>query len=142
MQTVVSAIVSRRAKPVVDCIVDKTLPDSVHGQRVFLASNLHNNEELLPHYFLQLLSLIVSLPVGSSYVSIYESGSTDQTGEACALQVQSEGSNHAYAIVLAPASRLPLVLSHDADSVICSVQRNGWIFCSICCRSWRYQARL
>lgn len=47
---------------------------------MFLASNLHNNEDLLPHYILQLLQLIVSLPVGSSYVSIYESGSTDQTG--------------------------------------------------------------
>ena len=75
-----SDINSRRIKPGVDCIVDPTLPDSVHGQRVFLASNLHNNEDLLPHYILQLLQLIVSLPIGSSYVSIYESGSTDQTG--------------------------------------------------------------
>lgn len=80
MQTVVSDINSRRIKPEVDCIIDPSLPDSVHGQRVFLASNLHNNEDLLPHYILQLLQLIVSLPVGSSYVSIYESGSTDQTG--------------------------------------------------------------
>lgn len=63
-----------------DCIEDATLPDSVDGQRILLASNLHNNEELLPHYILQLLQLIVNLPAGSSYVSIYESGSTDQTG--------------------------------------------------------------
>ena len=63
-----------------ECIEDPTLPDSINGQRVLLASNLHNNEELLPHFILQLLQFIVSLPAGSSYVSIYESGSTDQTG--------------------------------------------------------------
>ncbi len=76
-----SDINSRRIKPEVECIVDPTLPEGVDGQRVLLASNLHNNEDLLPHYILQLLQLIVSLPVGSSYVSIYESGSTDQTGQ-------------------------------------------------------------
>ena len=47
VQTVITSIDSRRVKPVVDCIVDSTLPVSINGQRVFLASNLHNNEELL-----------------------------------------------------------------------------------------------
>lgn len=76
----ISKIDSRRIKPSIECIVDPALPDSVHGQKLFLASNLHNNEDLLPHYILQLLQLIVRLPLGSCYVSIYESGSTDQTG--------------------------------------------------------------
>jgi alpha-1,3-mannosyltransferase len=47
---------------------------------VLLASNLHQNEALLPHYILQLLELLVGIPQGSAHVSIYESGSTDKTG--------------------------------------------------------------
>ena len=85
VQTLISGIRSRRIKPYIDCISDPTLPEAVGGQRIFFASNLHNNEDLLPHYILQLLQLILRLPVGSSYVSIYESGSTDQTGNV--LQV-------------------------------------------------------
>ena len=80
-QTLVSGIRSRRIKPYIDCFTDSTLPESLGGQKIFFASNLHNNEDLLPHYILQLLQLIVRLPVGSSYVSIYESGSTDETGD-------------------------------------------------------------
>ena len=66
----------------VPCLDDPTLPPVPAGTSVLLASNLHNNEALLPHFALQLLQLLVGLPQGSAYVSIYESGSTDRTGAA------------------------------------------------------------
>ena len=86
VHTLIAGIRSRRIEPYIDCVTDPTLPESLGGQRIFLASNLHNNEDLLPHYILQLLQLIVRLPVGSSYVSIYESGSTDETGNVLQMQ--------------------------------------------------------
>ena len=52
------------------------------AQRVLLAANMHNNEELLPHYIAQLVHMLALLPPGSAFLSIYESGSTDATG-AC-----------------------------------------------------------
>ena len=70
------------AKPVVACHWDSTLPltPAHEGNMVLLAANMHNNEELLPHFTLQLLDLLSSIPDGSAFVSIYESGSTDSTG--------------------------------------------------------------
>lgn len=65
----------------VDCIEDPSLQPLPNGQRLLVASNLHNNEDLLPHYILQLLHVLVQLPEGSAYVSIYESGSTDRSGK-------------------------------------------------------------
>ena len=92
--TLISAIRSRRVKPGIDCVTDPTLPESLGGQRIFFASNLHNNEDLLPHYILQLLQLIVRLPVGSSYVSIYESGSTDETGTVLSMYSSAQLCKH------------------------------------------------
>lgn len=69
-----------RDKGGVPCWEDPTLPPLPAGQRFFMASNLHNNEALLPHYTKQLLLLLAAAPRGSCYVSIYESGSSDRTG--------------------------------------------------------------
>ena len=81
-QELLLGIEQHAAKNGVPCWEDPTLPPLPAGQHVFLASNLHDNEALLPHFSLQLLRLLVAAPQGSCYVSIYESGSGDRTG-AC-----------------------------------------------------------
>ena len=81
-QQLLQVIEQRASENGVPCHGDATLPPVPAGTRLFLASNLHNNEALLPHYTLQLLQLLVGLSQGSAYVSIYESGSTDRTGGA------------------------------------------------------------
>ena len=70
------------AKPVVTCKMDSTLLLDVSDsdKKVLLAANMHNNEDLLPHFTLQMLDLLSKLPLGSAFLSIYESGSTDSTG--------------------------------------------------------------
>ena len=61
---------------------DGTLPSSVPYRKLLLASNLKDNSLLLPFYILQLLITVGgALPEASTFVSIYESGSTDTTGE-------------------------------------------------------------
>lgn len=80
VQQLLLAIEARTIANAVQCIKDPSLPQIPEGKRFFIASNLHNNEKLLPHFTLQLLSLLQQLPKGSTYVSIYESGSTDRTG--------------------------------------------------------------
>ena len=42
---------------------------------------MHNNEEVLPHFILQLIHLFAVLPPETAFLSIYESGSTDNTGK-------------------------------------------------------------
>ena len=81
------------AKPVVLCNLDQTLLQQASSKRqhVLLAGNMHNNEDLLPHFTLQMLSLLSSLPVGSAFLSIYESGSTDSTGQAVIFCTQCLG---------------------------------------------------
>lgn len=80
VQLLLRGIETRASTNAVPCISDPSLPQIPEGKRFFIASNLHNNEQLLPHFTLQLLSLLQQLPKGSTYVSIYESGSTDRTG--------------------------------------------------------------
>ncbi|DBA84575.1 TPA: hypothetical protein ACH3X2_006155 [Trebouxia sp. C0005] len=53
---------------------------SARPQKSFVAGLLTNTEALMPHYVLQLLQFSISLPSGSIFVSMYESGSTDSTG--------------------------------------------------------------
>ena len=48
--------------------------------QVLLAANVHNNEELLPHFILQLSHLLSVLPHGTAFLSVYESGSSDASG--------------------------------------------------------------
>jgi len=76
---VLSALSS--AKPVTLCAWDPSMPLDLHNNnKVLLAANMHNNEDLLPHFTLQMLHLLASLPLGSAFLSVYESGSTDSTG--------------------------------------------------------------
>ena len=69
-------------KPVTTCAWDATMPLELFNKnsKVLLAANMHNNEDLLPHFSLQMLHFLTSLPSGSAFLSIYESGSTDSTG--------------------------------------------------------------
>ena len=61
---------------------DSTLPSSVPYRKLLVASNLKDNSLLLPQYILQLLITVGgALSEASTFVSIYESGSTDSTGE-------------------------------------------------------------
>ena len=75
-----AAVEARAARQRIPCFRDPTLPLPKPGLRLLLANNLHNNEALMPHYISQMLRLLALLPPGSAYVSIYESGSKDQTG--------------------------------------------------------------
>lgn len=56
---------------------------SVCSDGCFFASNLYNSFDILPNYIAQLLAVLGSLESGAaagrSFVSIYESGSTDKT---------------------------------------------------------------
>ena len=72
------------AQPVIDCAWDPTLHTTFGAadQKYLLAADIHNNEELLPHYIIQLVHLLTVMPHGSTFLSVYESGSTDSTG-AC-----------------------------------------------------------
>ena len=69
------------SKPVAVCTWDATMPINIYKNKmVLLAANMNNNEDLLPHFTLQLLHLLASIPLGNAFLSIYESGSTDGTG--------------------------------------------------------------
>lgn len=62
-------------------------PDNFGGssdQRIFIASNLHNNEEVLPFYSMALQQLVKRLGKDNTFVSIYESHSKDKTKEMLA----------------------------------------------------------
>lgn len=50
------------------------------AERYLVAANMHNNEEVLPHFILQLIHLFAVLPPDTAFLSIYESGSKDSTG--------------------------------------------------------------
>ena len=68
---------------IADCrvhVVRKRNACSCRGSKVLVAANLHYSGALMPHYALQLLALLVALPRGDALLSIYESGSTDDTG--------------------------------------------------------------
>ncbi len=67
--------------PAVPCLPDPALPTPPKDKRIFIASNLHINAALMPHYITQLLLSVVSLTPGDTFVSLYESGSTDATGK-------------------------------------------------------------
>ena len=71
---------ARAARQRIPCFRDPTLPLPRPGLRLLLANNLHNNEQLMPHYITQMLRLLALLPPGSAFVSVYESGSKDRTG--------------------------------------------------------------
>ena len=61
---------------------DIPVPRVSSQQKVFLAGLLTDNEALMPHYTMQLLEYVTARPACTTFVSIYESGSTDRTGTA------------------------------------------------------------
>ena len=56
-------------------------------QTVLIAGLLTSNEPLMPHYILQLLHFVVAKRAQSLFISIYESGSTDETGKSAAFPI-------------------------------------------------------
>ena len=80
----------------------------------FIAANLYNNADLMPHFITQLLHLIIVLPPHTVYLSVYESNSVDDTGTAH-LSVQS----HAQPCCARPAGWFHTVLCFP-------VQVPGW----------------
>lgn len=50
-----------------------------HPMQVFIALNLHNNEDVIPDFLVQLLDLVHYLGRKNIFISIYESGSFDTT---------------------------------------------------------------
>lgn len=72
----------RKAGHTLHCKYDPALsviPPSVSS--IFIASNLHNSEALMPNFISQLVHFLLAFPERFFFVSIYESGSTDRTGE-------------------------------------------------------------
>ena len=72
----------------VSCVWD----DSLNGDRshfsektVFIAANFRDNEEVLPHLIIQIWHTVALLPEGQAFISIYESGSTDNTSKSSAI---------------------------------------------------------
>jgi len=62
------------------CQRDPTLDEiPSESKRIFIASNQHNSENVLPNLIKQILELILDHPECMFFVSIYESGSTDRT---------------------------------------------------------------
>ena len=53
--------------------------DRIHHQRFFVAINLHNNEAIIPDFLVQLLPVLQFIGRRNLFVSIFESGSRDQT---------------------------------------------------------------
>lgn len=64
------------------------------GHKYLLAANFRNNEGLLPHVIVQLWHLLAILPQGSVFVSVYESGSEDSTGNHSVLPFPSRSEYH------------------------------------------------
>jgi hypothetical protein len=72
----------------VSCPWDPTLEADLpllKGRRYLIAANFRNNEELLPHVIVQIWHLLAILPQGSTFLSIYESDSSDSTGAVAAV---------------------------------------------------------
>lgn len=61
------------------------------GRKYLIAANFRNNEELLPHVIVQIWHLLAILPQGSTFLSIYESDSSDSTGGNLLLLVSGSG---------------------------------------------------
>eukprot|EP00877_Chromochloris_zofingiensis_P010922 jgi/Chrzof1/6083/Cz17g09030.t1 len=45
----------------------------------FFAANLYNNDEVIPHFIFSLIQTLLRLPNNRTFVSVYESGSSDDT---------------------------------------------------------------
>ena len=63
----------------VPCVLD-SLPAAASAQRVLIAADVIDSAHLMPHFLTQLLLTAVTLDSHATFISIYESGSTDATG--------------------------------------------------------------
>eukprot|EP00834_Sanchytrium_tribonematis_P008036 NODE_838_length_3589_cov_0.826074.p1 type:complete len:388 gc:universal NODE_838_length_3589_cov_0.826074:2615-1452(-) len=61
------------------CLPISTRYDLLKNRRVYIALNLHNNEDVIPHLFMNIFQLIYHFGVNSTFLSIYESGSVDKS---------------------------------------------------------------
>lgn len=57
----------------------RSVAKSKKDNKIFIASNLHNNQDVLPHYSAALQQLVQLIGIDNTYVSIYESHSSDKT---------------------------------------------------------------
>lgn len=71
---------------VIPCRTDSTLPMATDGSssaqqqpRYFVAANLRNNQDVLPHFMYNLIKMLLHVPAGTAFVSVYESNSNDNT---------------------------------------------------------------
>ena len=90
------------------------------AERYLVAANMHNNEEVLPHFILQLIHLFAVLPPETAFLSIYESGSTDSTGE------------------VTPSTALPHLQCVSAPCAWCSSLEAACCCLSACAASLRF----
>ena len=74
---------SVRLAPCVNDVTLEALPKNL--KRIFIASNQHQSENVLPNFIKQVLDFILDNPQISVFVSIYESGSVDRTPFLLAL---------------------------------------------------------
>lgn len=99
---------------------------------------MHNNEDVLPHFIIQLVHLFAVLPPETAFLSVYESGSTDSTGGWCPLQpvcffvrleIQSRGgtehANWSQDVLLCGPASHPGTVAHDIHTPLC-----GCVSCS------------
>ena len=104
---------------------DATLPHTI-DKRIFLAANLKDNEELMPHFILQLLLSIAAMHRDAVFISVYESGSTDLTGaqhlnifSLCSWESSRRGTS------------FPLIITHSSPP--CVLQRSTSFCSEHCC---------
>ena len=75
------------AGPSIACPWDSSVHNSFQhllGSKVLLAANFKNNQDVMPHIIREIWMLSSILPLDSLYVSVYESGSSDErTGKPC-----------------------------------------------------------
>jgi hypothetical protein len=63
------------------CRLDPAVRGSLdRSSRFLISANLHNSASILPHWATQLAAALGALPPENVFVSIYESGSSDDTG--------------------------------------------------------------
>lgn len=100
----------------------KSQRDAVNRERVFIASNQYNSAPLLRHYWNQaILDLSKALGPSNVYLSIYESGSTDDTKEALhELDLELEKLGVRRSIVTEG-------WTHGEEMAAALTQQSGWI---------------
>ncbi|KAG2422765.1 hypothetical protein HXX76_015785 [Chlamydomonas incerta] len=83
----------------------------LQGNRTFIAVTFHNNQEILPTFFFELLRLVLTLREafgGDVFVSVYESGSTDLSAfELIQFRLLLERARIPHEVVTRGITRMP-----------------------------------